>query len=83
MKLPWKRRADPPQFGAAPEGVRIVWEDGTVIACDVLRDPDQDESGCAAWIAVPRDPMPVATGGFVVRADVLHPKTVLKLEFRA
>lgn len=46
----------------APEDVRLVI-DGREYPCDVLRDPDQDRDGLAAWVCVSRDPLPPAWGG--------------------
>jgi hypothetical protein len=66
------------QAAQAPEGVRVRRADGTIVECDVLRDPDQDRDGCAMWIAVPREPLDINTGAFALLADVLPGKTILR-----
>jgi hypothetical protein len=60
----------------APENVRFVI-DGREYPCDVLRDPDQDRDGCAAWVAVPRGPLPQAGEDVSVRAGELPAKSLL------
>ena len=78
MRLrPRRRREDLP-----PEGVCLIADDGTVIPCDVLRDPDQDKDGCAAWVAVPRKPVPPGMG-IAPKAALLPPRTSLLAELRA
>jgi hypothetical protein len=61
-----------------PENVRVVIG-GREYPCDVLRDPDQDTLGCAAWVAVPRRPLPALAPGetMSVLASVLPAKTAL------
>ena len=68
----------------APSGVRIIAPDGREYPCDVLRDPDGDEDGCAMWIAVPREEIPVVLGmrglmGWEVAADVLPGRSILSV----
>jgi hypothetical protein len=65
-------------FAAAPEGV-VLHAGGRDYPCDVLRDPDQDKDGVAAWVAVPRDSLPAVTGGMTVTAAVLPAMTGLIL----
>jgi hypothetical protein len=55
---------------APPEGVRITRADGSVIECDVLRDPGAGRDGCARWIAVPRSPFTSGPGDSL-EVDVL------------
>lgn len=72
------RRARPDS--PPPEGVRIERADGTVIPCSVLRDPSQDENGCAAWLVVPDteyEPGP----GDAIRADMIPGRTTLVVSF--
>jgi hypothetical protein len=53
---------------------------GRVISCSVLREPDADESGCAAWIAVPDEPVDVQLGmPLSLTATVLPGRTLLML----
>ncbi|MCL2732482.1 MAG: hypothetical protein FWE15_20960 [Actinomycetia bacterium] len=40
-------------MSAEPRGVRLLLANGETVPCRCLRDPDLDEDGCAAWIAVP------------------------------
>jgi hypothetical protein len=56
-----------------PSGVRLVAPDGRVILCDTLRDPD----GCAMWIAVPREEIPLMGPGWTLAADALPAKSIL------
>jgi hypothetical protein len=63
----------------APEDVRPVI-DGREYPCDVLRDPDQDSAGCAAWVVVPRVPLPDQCDQFAVRAASLPPMSALVIE---
>lgn len=35
---------------------------GQAIPCLMLRDPDSDERGCAAWLAVPAEHAEIAAG---------------------
>lgn len=60
----------------APQNVRLVIG-GREYPCDVLRDPDQDSDGCAAWLAVPRGPLPACGASASVRAGMLPAKSVL------
>jgi len=41
----WRWRKKRPEV--PPEGVRIQRRDGTFVECDMLRDPDLDDRGCA------------------------------------
>jgi hypothetical protein len=51
----WLRKRRPaPQDPEPPEGI-ILRARGRDIRCIPLRDPDQDEPGCAAWLAVPAE----------------------------
>lgn len=61
-----------------PENVRIVIGDREY-PCDVLRDPDQDRDGCAAWVTVPREPLPddYRLHQVEIRAAVLPARTLL------
>lgn len=63
----------------APENVRLVI-DGREYPCDVLRDPDQDRDGCAAWVAVPREPLPPSGESMSVRAGMLPARSLLVFE---
>ena len=54
-----------------PRGVRLIVPGGSVIACDVLRDEDADEGGVAAWMVVPREPLPSDGGGWRIEVDLL------------
>lgn len=65
----------------APEDVRLVI-DGREYPCDTLRDPDQDRDGLAAWVCVPREPLPPAAQEMSVRAAVLPGETMLVFEPR-
>lgn len=68
-------------FAEAPENVRLVIG-GREYPCDVLRDPEQDDDGCAAWVVVPRGKLPPYGPGMSVLASVLPAKTLLILDFR-
>lgn len=46
----------------APQDVRITRTDGTTVRCGVLRDPDNDKPGEAAWIAHPLEPYAIQAG---------------------
>lgn len=70
-------RRRPPE---PPSGVRLVRADGTVIPCDVLREPDGDTRKITAWIAVPREPGLIMREGDCIRIGILPPRTVV--EFR-
>lgn len=67
---------DPGALAESPENVRLVI-DGQEYPCDVLRDPEQDSDGCAAWVVVPRDELPPYSAGMSVCASVLPAKTLL------
>ena len=69
-----KRQPEP------PSGVHIVRADGSVIPCDVLREPDGDTRKTTAWIAVPRESGLIMEEGDCLRIGVLPPRTVV--EFR-
>lgn len=60
----------------APENVRLVIG-GREYPCDVLRDPDQDDGGCAAWVVVPREALPPFGKGAYIRVGMLPPKSRL------
>jgi hypothetical protein len=64
-----------------PQGVRVRCQDGSVTECWVLRDPDQDKNGCAAWIAVPQGLL--TSPPSVLSVDMLPGKTVIILEMPA
>lgn len=66
-------------FAEAPEDVRLVIGDREY-PCDVLRDPEQDSDGCAAWVVVPREALPPLGESACVRAAVLPAKTLLVLD---
>jgi hypothetical protein len=72
------RRRDPDP----PVGLRLVLDDGRVIPCDVLRDPDLDRDGCAAWVVVPRDPDLIVTMRGALEADVIPARTSLHFRLR-
>jgi hypothetical protein len=55
-----------------PQGV-VLTVDGRQFPCDVLREPGQDRGGCAAWLAVPREPLPVVTDKDMVLNATLIP----------
>jgi hypothetical protein len=81
MRWPWRHRED-----VAPEGVRLVLNDGTVIRCGVLRDPDADHDGLTAWAAVPMEPVTakgVLLNGGYLQVDVLPARTVLDFRMTA
>jgi len=61
----------------APEDVRLVIG-GREYPCDVLRDPGQDHDGCAAWLVVPRQPLPpIGEGQLSIKAALLPAKSLL------
>lgn len=63
-------------FAEAPENVRLVIG-GSEYPCDVLRDPEQDQDGCAAWVVVPRGELPPYEAGMSVCASVFPARTLL------
>lgn len=69
----FKRR---PVVNAAPEGV-VLHVAGREYPCDMLRDPDHDKDGVAAWVAVPREALPASTDGMTMTAAVLPAMTSL------
>lgn len=79
MRFHWKpRRSETAED--APQGVRIVCPDGREVACDVLRDPEQDRDGLAVWLAVPREPVPELSSfddRFGVKADMMPGRSEL------
>jgi hypothetical protein len=69
-----------------PENVRLLIG-GAEYPCGVIRDPDLDEDGCAAWVAVPREPLPPAAASSIlagvpvgIRAGMLPAKSVLLMD---
>jgi hypothetical protein len=75
------RRTAVPEDPEPPQGVILHWR-GRAIGCSVLRDPDADEHGCAAWIAVPGEPVRIAYGeDFRLTATVLPGKCILIADF--
>ena len=83
---PWPARAENPRPSGrgevnedAPEDVRLVI-DGTEYPCDVLRDPDQDSDGCAAWVVIPRVPLPDHCEQFAVRAATVPAMSSLVID---
>ena len=62
MRWPWQP-APVPENPEVPRGVVLHWN-GRVIPCSMLRDPDQDEPGCAAWLAVPGEAVRIGPGQF-------------------
>ena len=80
MTRRWLRgRESTPRPEVPPEGVRLHIGDREY-PCDVLRDPDRDENGCAAWICVPREPLPPGAVPCSVSADMLPAKSSLLIE---
>jgi hypothetical protein len=54
--LRWFRRNPGLRLDDPPTDVRLIRTDGTVIPCDVIRDPDGDRDGLTYWVAVPQVP---------------------------
>ena len=78
MRWPF-RRTPVPENPEQPRGVILHWR-GRVIPCSMLRDPDQDEPGCAAWLAVPMEDVRIAPGEkFMLTATVRLPDGCLVL----
>ena len=59
--MPWSRQPAP-ENPDPPLGVVLHYR-GRAIPCTVLRDPDLDEHGCAAWIAVPDESLVILPVG--------------------
>lgn len=65
------RRSRVPEHPAPPQGVILHWR-GRAIGCFMLRDPDADERGSVAWMAVPAEDVHIAPGeDFRLTATVL------------
>jgi hypothetical protein len=60
----------------APGGV-VLHIGGRDYPCDLLRDPDHDQDGVAAYAVVPRVPLPARTEGMRVTPGALPAGTVL------
>jgi hypothetical protein len=60
MRWPWSSRPAP-ENPAPPKGIILCYR-GRVIPCTPLRDEDADEPGCAAWLAVPDEPVALQPG---------------------
>lgn len=75
-----RRRTHQPdcELGTSPEGVRLRLHDGTGVACDVIRDPEDDADGYARWAAVPRTPV-TAQDVAALEADMIPPRTELSV----
>jgi len=56
-----RRRRPVPRDPEQPRGI-ILRARGRDIPCTALRDPDQDEGGCAAWLAVPDEDITLRRG---------------------
>lgn len=69
---------DASSFMDAPQDV-VLHVGGRDYPCDVLRDEDQDSGGIAAWLVVPREPLPAGTEGMTVTAGTLPARTSLIL----
>jgi hypothetical protein len=52
-----------PENPEPPQGVILRYR-GRAVPCTPLRDEDLDEHGCAAWIAVPDEPVALREGEF-------------------
>jgi hypothetical protein len=73
---PWrKKRPEEP-----PQGVRICRPDGTSVECGLLREPDADREGCAAWIAVPLEPFAPGPDD-QVQCAVLRSRPALRVDW--
>jgi hypothetical protein len=65
----------------APLGVRLRYADGTVVECDVVRDPGFDrpaghpQGEITYWRAVPRVRGEVPLGTYQVEFDAMPPRT--------
>jgi len=76
MRWLWSRQPAP-ENPDPPLGV-VLHYSGRAIPCSVLRDPDQDEHGCAAWVAVPGEAVNIRPGESVrLTAAVLPGRTLL------
>jgi hypothetical protein len=60
MRWPWSA-CPVPDNPEPPKGIIVCYR-GRVIPCTPLRDPDLDERGCAAWVAVPDEPVHLRPG---------------------
>ena len=75
-----KRRQQDPD--PVPPGGVVLRLNGRDIACDVLREPDQDRRGITAWLAVPAEPVTIRPGDEVqVTAKLLPAGSQLLLDF--
>lgn len=61
---------DASSFMDAPQDV-VLHIGGREYPCDVLRDPGQDGNGIAAWLVVPREPLPPDTEGMTATAGTM------------
>jgi hypothetical protein len=52
--MSWWRHRPAPENPEPPSGIVLHYR-GRAIPCTPLRDPDMDEPGCAAWLAVPAE----------------------------
>ena len=76
MRWLWSPRPVP-ENPEPPEGVVLHYR-GRAIPCTALRDEDLDERGCAAWIAVPDEPVTIGPDEyFQLTAVVLPGQTLL------
>jgi hypothetical protein len=76
MRMPWSRQPAP-ENPDPPCGV-VLTVNGRAYGCDVLRDPDLDEHGCAAWVAVPAEQVIIREGDSIeLTATELPDDTVL------
>jgi len=63
-------------FADAPRDI-VLHIGGGDYPCDLLRDPDHDQDGVAAYAVVPRVSLPASTEGMRVTAGTLPAGTVL------
>jgi hypothetical protein len=76
MKWPWTPQPVPDN-PEPPEGVVLHYR-GRAVTCSVLREPGADEHGCAAWLAVPDEPLTLRYGeDFRLTATLLPAHTLL------
>lgn len=64
-----------PDAPPAPQGVRLRRDDGSVVECDVVRDPGFDRLGVTYWRIVPRMEGEPALGTWQVEFDAIPPHT--------
>lgn len=62
-----------------PRDIRLVAPDGREFTCDMIRDPDADADGLAAWMVVPREPLPRIDGQWRIRAGQLPAMAELRI----